>query len=143
MKNNTIIKNNEKLVIPVGNYLLLYNNEYAEKNFSLTNQGTMNVFGELVATGGIVDTCIINQGILIVESGGKISNYGGATMINLSLQKITNNGEIRSTGNIINGGTINNNGVISLARDVSLVNNSTIYGTGTFLGNPVVPTGPF
>ena len=134
LKDNTWILDKENLVIPAGKYLLLYN---GEKNFALTNQGTMNVFGELVATGGIVDPCIINQGILIVESGGKILNYGGATMINFSTQKITNNGDILSRGNIINGGTINNNNVISLARDVSLNNNSSLYGTGTFLGNPV------
>ena len=91
----------------------------------------MNVVG--VAIGGVVDPSILNQGNLVVESSGKIFNYGENTMINLS--SITNNGKIRSTGNIIIGGTITNNGTIIWdANGLSVVNDSQ-YGKGTFSGN--------
>ena len=142
--NDLTIPEGYTLTLPTGYTYGLHN----DSSFTMTNNGTLIINSSVYNYGSM-----INNGKIIINDGGKLSNNGdSATLTNnneivinekgiLSNNKegaiITNsdNGTITNNGNFENKGTVNNDGQINNEGNLTNENTGTINNDGDISGD--------
>ena len=109
-----------------------------EKGATLTNNGTIDVHGELVNNGDIVNNGRINfYGKLKnngrFTNGGTVNNTSGADIANDGT--FSNNGTVNNDGTFSNRGTLNNDGNVTNDGTLTNANGADIDNNGAFSNN--------
>lgn len=140
--NDLTIPEGYTLTLPTGYTYGLHN----DSSFTMTNNGTLIINSSVYNYGSM-----INNGKIIINDGGKLSNNGdSATLTNnneivinengeLSNNKeisiINNHGTITNNGDFENKGTINNDGQIDNKGNLTNENTGTINNDGDISGD--------